>query len=617
MHEQKEKALLTDHQPDIGAVPRPTGQTFLRATALAAVLALGLSTAASAGAASAALAAKAPAAAALLSQAEQGGKVRVIVRLAERTSAAESDTSETADAARIASAGTAIDSFVSRFFGRGGESSGTNLTRMRYQPLVAFDATAADLERLASDRDVVSVVEDRLSLPTLYQSVPLIGMPKVWQEPAGRGDNSVVAILDTGADLDHPFFAKRIIGQACFSSTTSISKGFCPNGKNSQVGKPSGQNCPYPQFAACSHGTHVTGITAGYRPSGIPDAGVAPRAGIYVVQVFSHFFNLPKSPVRSQSSDQILALEHLYGQRDKMPGGRKLASINMSLGGGKFPEPCPDDALRPIIRMLKNAGVATVIASGNDGYRNAASSPSCIPEAVTVGSTDKDDKISWFSNSASYVDVLAPGGEILSSWPGGLYKRDSGTSMATPHVAGAIAALKSITPTASVDALVANLAETGKPIEDTRTNGKYTKPRIQVNKAVVPPLLSVGPKTSYVIERKPNGGSVPAKITLRVRTDRSRVAWRLVGVPSWLEVSAKRGTASTTPEAVEVKAKPPARYARVLSARLRFEPLSDKGPTVTVTVKLKPLKGEESWSASALTVTDGADWRGTWAGGAQ
>jgi len=616
--------VASDHTDRAKLDRRPGGRRMVAAAAavmMAAAIGLGAAGAAAAEP-SAALAAKAPQASALVAAAEKSGSVRVIVTLKARTTASAADTSAAADADRISSSKAAIESFLTRFFGREAAASGgttAGVKTMRFQPMVVFEATPAQLERLARDRDVVSISEDALAKPMLNQSVPLIGMPAVWATPNGRGGRAVVAILDTGVDITHPFFAGgRIVGQACFStnntsgSSLDFSDSFCPNGLDSQVGSPSGDNCPFPTFSGCDHGTHVAGIAAGARASGIPNAGVAPSAAIFAVQVFARFPNRGNA-VLSFSSDQISALEFLFARRDQMPGGRRLASINMSLGGGQFFSPCTDNPLRPIVQLLKNAGVATVIASGNDGFVNSTGAPGCIPEAVTVGSTDKSDVISSFSNSASFVDVLAPGSFILSSVPGGGFDTLSGTSMATPHVAGAIATLASISPSATVDQLVSRLVASGVPVADTRAGGLFTKPRIRPSGAILPPVLAVGPRSSVVINRTSKGGPKPARFTLTVRTDRATAQWRLSGVPKWLKPSIKQGTAGVTPRSVNFAVKPPKGQKKTLKATLRFQQLGVGARTVLVRVQLKAPPRRGNSAPSVVEVGDGSpSWRQSW-----
>ena len=131
---------------------------------------------------------------------------------------------------------------------------------------------------------------------------------------------------------------------------------------------------------------------------------------------------------------------------------------------------------------MRAANIATVIASGNGGQAGAISFPACISSAISVGSTTKQNAISSFSNSASFLSLLAPGSSITSSVPlayaASGFGTASGTSMATPHVAGAWAVLKSAKPTATVAELLTALQNGGLPITDAR-NG-ITKSLIQI-----------------------------------------------------------------------------------------------------------------------------------------
>ena len=181
------------------------------------------------------------------------------------------------------------------------------------------------------------------------------------------------------------------------------------------------------------------------------------------------------------TSDQMLALNWVFQNARTPAAAIKLAAVNMSLGGGRFTTFCDADPRKPSIDNLRNAGVATVISSGNDGLTNAVGAPSCISTAVAVGLSDKQDVISSFSNMASMVKLMGPGGrggvqpcvfgannaDILSSIAGtssiltGRYDCFQGTSMAAPHVAGAYAAIRTACPTATVDQMLTALQNTG------------------------------------------------------------------------------------------------------------------------------------------------------------
>lgn len=262
------------------------------------------------------------------------------------------------------------------------------------------------------------------------------------------GSGQVVAVLDTGVDSAHPFLSGKVVEEACYTSNRVAGSGNCPNGTSTQTGAGSGVNCTY-AASGCRHGTHVAGIAAG---RGSTFSGVAKDANIMAVQVFSRFTGTNCSGAGedpctlSYTSDQLAGLERVYALRST----RTFSSVNMSIGGGQFFGNCDTDPRKATIDNLRSAGIATVIASGNNGFTNSMSAPGCISSAVSVGSTTKSDTLSSFSNSASFLSLLAPGESINSSVPGGGFAVFNGTSMATPHVAGAWALLKQNTPSASV-----------------------------------------------------------------------------------------------------------------------------------------------------------------------
>ena len=123
----------------------------------------------------------------------------------------------------------------------------------------------------------------------------------------------------------------------------------------------------------------------------------------------------------------------------------------MSLGGGQRFSACDTDTRKPIIDQLRAAGIATLIAAGNDGSTSYIGAPACISSAIAVASSTSTDQRSSFSNWNSLVGLVAPGSNIVSSVvnTNNAYESYNGTSMATPHVAGAFAALRSAVPGAS------------------------------------------------------------------------------------------------------------------------------------------------------------------------
>ncbi|HKX56434.1 MAG TPA: S8 family serine peptidase, partial [Xanthomonadales bacterium] len=116
-------------------------------------------------------------------------------------------------------------------------------------------------------------------------------------------------------------------------------------------------------------------------------------------------------------------------------------------------------------------------ASGNDGSKNAVRQPGCISSAISVGNTTDADSIADSSNVANFLDLLAPGSNIISAFPGGSEITNSGTSMSAPHVAGAWAVLRQAHPAASIDEILQALRMTGTSVNDQRIGGTVTDMR--------------------------------------------------------------------------------------------------------------------------------------------
>lgn len=431
------------------------------------------------------------AAAALIETARRQGHVRVIARL--RT-----------DAAPGPALLGAHEEAMALFEAQGVEESRVLSERL---PLIVAEMDAAALEAMAANPAIAAWSEDRLAFPTLAESAPLIEAPEV-HRIGGRGAGQAVAILDTGVDAAHPFLAGRVVAEACFSTTSAAqgARSVCPNGSGTDLSAGAARPC---RAAGCDHGTHVAGIAAG---RGDRFSGVAPDAPVIAVQVFSEFTGAAcggRSPcVASFTSDQIRALDHVAD----LAASRPVAAANMSLGGGRSGGFCDDELLKPSIDALRELGVATVIASGNDGFRDAVSFPGCISSAVTVGATSKQDRLAQFSNCGVAVDVHAPGVTITSSVPGGAFLPFSGTSMAAPHVAGAIAALKSADPAASLAAIEAALIRSGVDV------GGRPRIRMEAARRLLPAAAEIaGAPESAVSPQNdsPNRASPPIPAALK------------------------------------------------------------------------------------------------------
>lgn len=213
-------------------------------------------------------------------------------------------------------------------------------------------------------------------------------------DPFSDGANVNVAVVDTGVS-EHPDYGGRL-QEDCFTAHT---------------------------FGGCSdmhgHGTHVAGSAAG------TSYGVAKQALLYSVRVLNQDGS-------GSDTDVINGIDWVIAKKQEL-GGDWV--INMSLGGS--PAPALDAATCRAI----DEGITVVVAAGNDGEDAYNSSPARVMQAITVGAMEEGDRVAYFSNRGPGVDLFAPGVGIVSAKPGGGSDVMQGTSMASPHVAGAAALL--------------------------------------------------------------------------------------------------------------------------------------------------------------------------------
>ncbi len=429
------------------------------------LLTLGLARVANAGA---------PVPAAVDAEARAKGSVRVIVQLAPAASRNE----------RRARQDDAL---------AGVEPRARGVAR-RYTHLdaVALEASAQDLRALAASPGVQQILLDGpLAAPSLDSTGPIVGATAA--TAAGfDGSGAAIAVLDTGVDRQHPFFSGRIVAEACFSAN-----GNCPNGQTTQLGAGAGAGDECTFSAPCFHGTHVAGIAASADPT---YQGVAPGAQLVPIQIFSRFTGTDCSGTGSDPcalawpSDILAGIDHVRTLAASLP----LVAANMSFGSGTYygKSACDNGnvATKQAIDALLAVGVASVAASGNNYWPDAMNAPGCISSAVGVGAVDDADHVVLFSNSVYMLDFFAPGLLVRSASPGGGTQTASGTSMATPHVAGAFAVLRQASPSASISTLQAALQATGVPVVDTRAfANNLTRPRIRVDVA----LKSLAPSACY------------------------------------------------------------------------------------------------------------------------
>ncbi|WMJ88159.1 S8 family peptidase [Anaerocolumna sp. MB42-C2] len=251
---------------------------------------------------------------------------------------------------------------------------------------------------------VKEIIENVNEIP---QGVQMIQAPAIWDK-SRKGEGVVIAVIDTGCQIDHPDLRDRIIGGRNFT------KDF--NGDPNNFTDNNG------------HGTHVAGtIAASENSNGV--LGVAPMAKLLILKVLG----------KSGGGNYQNIIEAInYAIKWRGPKNEKVRIISMSLGGDADVPKLHDAVIKAV-----NNNILVVCASGNNGDNNFKTDelnyPAAYNEAVSVGAVDFNKKITKYSNSNNNVDLVAPGNEIISTYLDSKYAKLSGTSMATPHVSGAAA----------------------------------------------------------------------------------------------------------------------------------------------------------------------------------
>ncbi|MBI1803619.1 MAG: S8 family serine peptidase [Ignavibacteria bacterium] len=349
-------------------------------------------------------------------------------------------------------------------------------TQIWYEYSVALNGVAVTTSRW--------VLEELAKLPYVKKINPdgevhafddasnaVIGAPSFWGAYSLHGEGIDIAIIDTGIDYFH-----EMLGGAAFPNTKVVG-GYDIVNKDSDPMDDQG------------HGTHVAGIAAGDGSM----KGVAYKARLWAFKVLD-------SHGSGSFSDVIEGIERALDPDNDPATPTPIEVINMSLGGAGS----PDDPVSQAVDNAVASGVVCAIAAGNSGPSyTTVGSPGAARRALTVGATDNADAIATFSSRGptdkQYLikpDVVAPGVSINSAKSGGGYILHSGTSMATPHVAGAAALLRQLHPGWTPDEIKATLMSSAKDLNlNVWTQGAG---RIDLIKAgqestlVLPASLSLG-----------------------------------------------------------------------------------------------------------------------------
>ena len=405
-------------------------------------------------------------------------------------------------------------------------SEAQHVARVGVLPMAVAEVSPTGVEQLKQSPFVASLYADVPERYALDTSLATMNVPPV-HDRGILGADYALAILDTGVDYTHEFLTGALAAEGCFSGGAIESgvydvRSLCPNGLDVDLTEGAGRECD-PNQEGCDHGTHVAGIALGRR---LGLSGVAPESALISLQVFSVFDDEsschPYAPpcILTFPSDQIRALRHV---QDLAEDGMQIAAVNMSIGSRKLHRRACDniDPRTLVINELRKAGIATVVASGNTAQYDAVTAPGCISSAITVAASKREGiepNIS-LSNLAPVVDFLAPGTQITSSRAAAGYVTLSGTSMAAPHIAGAIGLLRAQSPSASVIQIESALRITAQKTTDPRTGMELRFPNVSAASEVIAIVnIDLVPEVMHTID---------ANVAHIVG------ATRLIIVPSW------------------------------------------------------------------------------------
>jgi uncharacterized repeat protein (TIGR01451 family) len=318
----------------------------------------------------------------------------------------------------------------------------------------------AALNSLKAQPGIKAVYEDGKAHHVLAQSLPLVNQPTV-TAVGERGNGTTVAVIDDGIDYTNTAFG---------SCTAPGVPAGCRVVASVLLGSGTTDN---------SHGTNVSAVVL----------GMAPDSRIAMLNAFSG--------TSANFSDIISGINWAIANRSAY----NVVAINMSLGdSSQNTTQCSNSHTNPFLTPVTsatNAGISVVVAAGNDTYTNALGSPACTPGVISVGAvydsnvggitygtlcsdtSTAADKVACFSDSASYLTMLAPGAMVTAAG----YTM-AGTSQATPFVAGALAVLRSTFLAETLAQAQTRLINSGTPVTDARNN--LIKPRLNLLEAARP-----------------------------------------------------------------------------------------------------------------------------------
>lgn len=347
----------------------------------------------------------------------------------------------------------------------------------RYQPEIEIpveeNETSLDADELIP---YLQTASSQSSKPELPWNLKNIHVEKVWEQNYD-GDGVVIGIIDSGADVDHPAIKDawrgHEPGKAIYSwlDATTYRKTDKPIDKD-------------------GHGTHVLGTILGKQSDNGMALGVAPKAKWIAVKVLDDDGTFTTAGLL-RAGQWIMAPTDEQGTPHP-----EMAPKVVNNSWGSFDS---NEFFREILQNWRSAGILPVFSAGNTRYNlpnrlGTVTAPAKYPEAFAVGALDKNNKVAPFSllGPSDYKEtkpeISAPGVNIKSSIPGGLYGLKSGTSMASPHVTGVAAILLQVNPNLTVDQLENILMSSADPRSDEKyvdiPNNAYGHGSLNAHRAV-------------------------------------------------------------------------------------------------------------------------------------
>ncbi|MBT2646896.1 S8 family serine peptidase [Bacillus sp. ISL-34] len=333
-----------------------------------------------------------------------------------------------------------------------------------------------------------------------------LGTNAAWTKTMGSKE-LIVAIIDDGIDRNHEDLKGRIVNAY---DTIRNRKHIVPKG---------------------AHGTHIAGIIAGSANNGIGGTGVAPNVKLMPINVFDGEY--------ADTADIIEAIHYAVQQKANI--------INMSLGDTSYSE-----ALNKAVQEAYKKGVLIVAAAGNEGDMGKNVQrvyPAAFSHVISVAATNSSDKRPSYSNYHSTVDIAAPGDDILSTLPYGRYGWMSGTSMATPMVAGVAALIWSHEPKLNTTEVEYRLYDSAVDLGAKGKDIYYGNGRVNAKKALEMKTLTKPAVTAISDRDTKINGKIPTDFktgTVTIYTDKKQLATVKINGGKTFTATIAKQTAGTT-----------------------------------------------------------------------